>query len=145
MLVALDTSPRAPVVFAAAHRLAELTGASLIVYRAVAVPPDMPREVLAATDRRLEDLLIANARTDLTRLTAEIRSARIEHQLVEFATPWDGICRMARTHAVDLIVIGSHGYSKLERLLGTTAAKVVNHTDRNILVVRASLDRDERS
>jgi nucleotide-binding universal stress UspA family protein len=39
---------------------------------------------------------------------------------------------------VDLIVIGSHGYDALDRLLGTTAAKVVNHADRSVLVVRAA-------
>ena len=36
----------------------------------------------------------------------------------------------------DLIVIGSHGYGAIDRVLGTTAAKVVNHADRTVLVVR---------
>jgi nucleotide-binding universal stress UspA family protein len=35
-----------------------------------------------------------------------------------------------------LILIGSHGYSGLDHLLGTTAARVVNHADRSVLVVR---------
>jgi nucleotide-binding universal stress UspA family protein len=39
-------------------------------------------------------------------------------------------------HDVDLIVIGSHGYGALDHVLGTTAAKVVNHADRSVLVVR---------
>ncbi len=56
-----------------------------------------------------------------------------------FAAPWDGICRAAREHDADMIVIGSHGYGALDRLLGTTAAKVVNHADRNVLVVRTPL------
>ena len=49
----------------------------------------------------------------------------------------DAICSAAREHDVDLIVIGSHGYGILDRLLGTTAAKVVNHADRSVLVVRS--------
>ncbi|HVU00723.1 MAG TPA: universal stress protein [Polyangiaceae bacterium] len=32
--------------------------------------------------------------------------------------------------------MGSHGYGTLDRVLGTTAAKVVNHAARSVLVVR---------
>lgn len=37
------------------------------------------------------------------------------------------------------IVIGSHGHGGIDRVLGTTAAKLVNHADRNVLVVRTQL------
>ena len=50
--------------------------------------------------------------------------------------PWDTICSVAKEEDVDLIVIGSHGYDILDRIVGTTAAKVVNHADRSVLVVR---------
>jgi nucleotide-binding universal stress UspA family protein len=43
---------------------------------------------------------------------------------------------MARSVEADLIVIGSHGYAGFDRLLGTTAAKVVNHAHCSVLVVR---------
>ena len=56
-----------------------------------------------------------------------------------FGTAWDAICREARETNADLIVIGSHGHSRLARMLGTTAAKVVNNADRNVLVVRTAL------
>jgi universal stress protein F len=138
ILVALDGSPRAPAVLAAAAKLAETADATLL-FRAVGIPPDLPHEVLELTDKRLEDVLLANAKADLVRTAKELPAARIEKIVATFATPWDGICRAAREHAVDLIVIGSHGYGALDRLLGTTAAKVVNHADRNVLVVRAPL------
>jgi len=139
ILVALDASTRAPQVLAAADQLSQLTGAKMIVYRAVTVPPDLPRDVLAVTDLRLEDVLMRNASGDLERLTRDIPSARIEKLATAFATPWDGICRAAREHSADLVVIGSHGYGGLDRILGTTAAKVVNHADGNVLVVRVTL------
>lgn len=139
ILVALDSSPRAPTVLAAADRLAALTGATLVVFRAVMVPPDMPRTALAVTDLSLEELLTRNARGDLELLTRELPPGRVEKIVTELATPWDGICRAAREQGADLIVIGSHGYGGLDRLLGTTASKVVNHADRNVLVVRAGL------
>ena len=56
-----------------------------------------------------------------------------------FATAWDGICNAPREHDVDLIVIGSHGDRGLDRIVGTTASKVVNHADRNVLIVRTPL------
>jgi nucleotide-binding universal stress UspA family protein len=139
ILVALDSSPRAPAVLAAANHLAEQTGATLIVYRAVGVSPDVPLDILISTDVRIEEVLERNAIADLERMTKELPAGRVEKCLTAFATAWDGICRAAREQNVDLIAIGSHGYGKLDRLLGTTAAKVVNHTDRNVLVVRAPL------
>ncbi len=139
LLVALDASPRAALVLGAANRLAELTGATLVVFRAIGVPPDMPREVLTHADVKLEDVLLRNAYADLQRLTAELPPARIEKIATAFATPWDGICTAARTYDVDLIVLGSHGYGGLDRILGTNAGKVVNHADRNVLVVRTPL------
>ena len=48
---------------------------------------------------------------------------------------WDAICTAAKEVDADLIVIGSHGYGVIDRLLGTTAAKVVNHADRSVYVV----------
>ena len=139
LLVALDASPRAPLVLATADRLAALAGARMIVFRAVTIPPDMPRDLLAVSDVRLEDVLLRNAREDLDRLTQGVPPERIEKRIATFATPWDGICTAAREEGADLIVIGSHGYGLIDRVLGTTAGKVVNHADGNVLVVRATL------
>lgn len=139
IFVALDGSPRAPRVLEAAARLAELAGGKLVLYRAITVSPDLPREVLVQTDRRLEDILVANARDDLARTAVHLRPGLVEKMLAGFAVPWDGICREARECEADLIVIGSHGYGGIDRILGTTAGKVVNHADRNVLVVRNSL------
>lgn len=139
ILVALDGSQRAPMVLAAAIRLAELTNAKLVLYRAIALAPDIPSEMLIATTAGVQDILIANAREALSRLSEGVRPELIEHVVTELATAWDGICRAARERDVDLIAIGSHGYGGIDRILGTVAAKVVNHADRNVLVVRTPL------
>ncbi len=52
------------------------------------------------------------------------------------ATPWQGLCTIAEGCEADLIVIGSHGYGGLDRVLGTTAARVVNHA--SLLSLRRS-------
>lgn len=139
ILVALDGSARAATVLAAAVRLAELENATLIAYRAIGIPDDMPRELFGVTDASLEDVLKRNAYTDLERSTASVPRGRLEKIVTELATPWDGICGAARRYDVDLIVIGSHGYAGLDRILGTIAGKVANHADRNVLIVRTPL------
>jgi len=140
ILVALDGSPRAPIVLAAAQRLAELTNAQLMLYRAIGASPDIPLELVVQANYKLEDVLIRNAYESLSRLAEGLPQGMVEQLITELATPWDGVCRTARERDVDLIVIGSHGYRGLaDHLLGTVAGKVVNHADRNVLVVRTAL------
>ncbi len=139
ILVALDASPRAEQVLATAVRLAEMADAKLILYRAIGVPPDMPREILNLSDTRLDDVLTRNAHNDLQRMAETVSPRRVEKIATAFATPWDGICAAARKYDVDLIVLGSHGYGGLDRILGTNAAKVANHADRNVFIVRTPL------
>jgi len=55
---------------------------------------------------------------------------------VRTGVPWQAICEAAREQEAELIILGSHGYGGFDRLLGTTAAKVVNHADRSVMVVR---------
>ena len=139
ILVPLDGSERAPLVLEDAAKLAKLVGAKLVLFRAVTVSPDLPREALVTPSARLEEILLAGARADLQQLAERISPELVEMIETRFATPWDGICRAARELDTDLVVIGSHGYHGIDRLLGTTAAKVVNHCDRNVLVVRTGL------
>ncbi len=139
ILVALDASDRAEIVLAAAARLAELATATLVLFRAINIPAELPREVLAVTDLRLEDILLRTAHEALERMASTLRGGLVEQITTEIATPWDGICRAGRAHDADLIVIGSHGFGGIDHLLGTTAAKVVNHADRNVMVVRTLL------
>ncbi len=136
ILVALDASPRARGVLGTALQLATLADAKLILYRAVGIPQELPRERLDLTDQGLEASLIEEAQRDLEGLAMTIDASRVELVFATFATAWDGICREARSRDVDLVVVGAQGYGRLDRLLGTTAAKVVNHIDRNLLVVR---------
>jgi universal stress protein F len=139
ILVALDGSERTRAVLDAAIRLAQLTSARLVLFRAIGLPPDLPRDLLQASPTRLEDLLRAAAVAELDKLAAEVPPGLVESVTTQLAIPWDGIVREARRVDADLIAIGSHGYSGLDRVLGTTAAKVVNHADRNVLIVRAPL------
>lgn len=59
-------------------------------------------------------------------------SSKSVEQIIE---PSEGILAAASAIDADLIVLGNHGYSGWDRVLGTTASKVVNGSHRNVLVV----------
>ncbi len=52
--------------------------------------------------------------------------------------PWDVVNDVAKRREARLIVIGSHGYHGWDRVLGTTAARIVNLADRGVLIVRGA-------
>jgi nucleotide-binding universal stress UspA family protein len=137
ILVALDSSPRASSVLEAAARIAiALHGCKLVLFHSVGLPPELPDSVLGYVDGNLSDILAKKARNELDALAATVPTNIIERVEVLIGVPWQAICREATERDVDLIVIGSHGYGVLDRFLGTTAAKIVNHADRSVLVVR---------
>jgi nucleotide-binding universal stress UspA family protein len=137
ILVALDTSPRAPAVLEAAAKIAAANpGCKLVLFHSVGLPPELPPSVYSYADGDLYDVLMKNARAALDKVVASVPSQVVERVDVILGVAWQAICREAKERDVDLIVLGSHGYSGVDRLLGTTAAKVVNHADRSVLIVR---------
>ena len=135
ILVCLDASPRAPFVLATAAALAEKMGARLCLLRAVGIPPEIDKElVYAAAD--VLDTMTTKAKLELEAHAQRYPKVEVEGIHVHIGTPWDTICREAKALDCDLVVLGSHGYSGFDRILGTTAAKVVNHCDRSVYVVR---------
>lgn len=135
-LVGLDASSHAKEVLAAAEALARRSGARLVLCRAIGLPHEIPLEAYVTSPAALADLLATQARRDMAAIAATLPSDLVADVIVSVGVPWQAICAAAEACDADLIVIGSHGYSGLDRLLGTTAAKVVNHTSRSVLVVR---------
>ena len=138
ILVGLDASPRAEPVLRAAQELARRAGGKLILFRAVGIPTEVPHEAYSMSPDALADLLEREAKKYLDRIAATVPENLMQGTIVGLGTPWQSICHAADTQSADLIVIGSHGYSGIDRLIGTTAAKVVNHAKQSVLVVRAA-------
>src|SRR5690606_17307946 len=134
ILVGLDASPRAKDVLATAVELAKRTGAKLRLLRAVGLPPELPANLWALPPAQVTDTMLGVAKRDLEELAREVPPELLDGCSAQVGVPWDAICSAAREYDVDLIVIGSHGFRLLDRLVGTTAAKVVNHADRSVLV-----------
>lgn len=134
ILAAVDGSPRAPAVVAAAVEIADRFDARVHLFRAVPVPPEFPPAARNPPDE-VPGELEADARAALEELAHA--SPRIVVERPDLSTPqaWRAILQAAARLDADLIVVGSHGYHGWDRILGTTAAKVADHADRNVLVV----------
>lgn len=140
IVVGIDGSPRQTQVVSAAAELAVRFGAQLILARVIGVPAEIPAEAWQCPGMSLQLFLEHKSGQELDAAVALLpealrRSARRETML---ATPWQGLCTIAEGCGADLVVIGSHGYGGLDRVLGTTAARVVNHALCSVFVVRAT-------
>jgi len=147
ILVGLDGSPREPLVLAAAQELALRFDATLCLVRAVGLPPEVPPEAWQGPTQTLKEYLETLARDELERRAKDLCEALRARCTLEVvvATPWEALCLCAQAHDADLIVIGSHGYGGLARILGTTAARVVNHALCSVFVVRAAVSDSDRA
>jgi nucleotide-binding universal stress UspA family protein len=137
LLVALDGSTRARGVLEAGVVQAKTMGAKLVLFRAIGIPVELPFTAIAMSPDDVLKVLEDRARVELDDLARAV-AVGIPYEIkIATENAWQGICDTARAIGADLIVIGSHGYGGLDRVLGTTAARVVNHADRSVLVVRS--------
>lgn len=139
ILVCLDASPRATFVLKTASDLAQKTGAKLVLLRSVGLPAEIDQEFYVHAAESMTDLLVGKARKELEALSKDLPAGLVEGHDVHIGTPWDTICREAKARDCDLVILGSHGYSTMDRVLGTTASKVVNHCERSVLVARTAI------
>jgi universal stress protein F len=139
ILVCLDASPRSVFVLQTATDLAVKTGAKLVLLRSVGLPAEIDQEFYVHAAGSMTDMLVDKAKKELEVLSKDVPAGVIEGFDVHIGTPWDTICREAKARDCDLVVLGSHGYSGMDRILGTTAAKVVNHCERSVLVARTKI------
>jgi nucleotide-binding universal stress UspA family protein len=138
ILVALDGSPRAAAVLTKAVAMADAQRARLMLFRSIGLPADVdvPQDLWRSTDQPLMDVLDQRARAYLDECELLVPTEARGGTKVVIGSPWQSICETARSLRSPLVIIGSHGYSGIDRLLGTTAAKVVNHAPCSVLVVR---------
>lgn len=136
ILTCLDSSPRAANVLATAIALARKTGSKLVLFRSVGLDPDFRYEIMGVTPNQVLERAMDHSTKELDAIAATVPPEVLDCAVTHVGSPWDAICREARKRDCDLIVIGSHGYGGVDRFLGTTAAKVVNHSDCSVLVVK---------
>ncbi len=136
ILVGVDGSPREPKVLEAAIALAKDRGGKVLLARAMMVPVSIPTAVWTLQGEDFSQFLVEHGNKELMasaeRVPLELRGEII----TRLGQPADVLVALAEELDVDLVVIGSHGYGGIDRVLGTTAAKVVNRAKCSVLVVR---------
>jgi nucleotide-binding universal stress UspA family protein len=79
----------------------------------------------------------ANAAIKAAKEQFEVAGVSVETSVVESHATWRGVVQAAESAQADLIVMGSHGRSGLEKLvLGSVTQAVLSHTHLPMLVVR---------
>jgi nucleotide-binding universal stress UspA family protein len=136
ILVAIDGSQRAPGVLARSIAVARTQTTRLVLMRSVGIAGDLPQDLWKESEEPLLNVLRARADEYLAKCESSVPLEMRGGTRVVIGSPWQAICDTAERLGVDLVVIGSHGYSGIDRLLGTTAGKVVNHAPCSVLVVR---------
>jgi nucleotide-binding universal stress UspA family protein len=148
VLIATDGSDFA--VTAAKKASEVLTPAAAVTVLAVAPPAVLPAAAPATgldplivtpeATEEVEEALTEEAQGWLDR-TVEALGGRADRVLVH-GDPASEICRVAEEGGFDVIVVGSHGFGLVKRvLLGSVSHHVLQHAPCPVLVVRASEHR----
>lgn len=136
ILVGADGSPREPKVLDAAIALAQDRGGKVYLVRAMMVPVSIPTAVWTLQGEDFSQFLVEHGDKELA-ATADRIPAELRGELItRLGQPADVLVSLAEELDADVVVIGSHGYGGIDRVLGTTAAKVVNRAPCSVLVVR---------
>ena len=137
ILVPVDFSGHSRKALRYAAAFAEQFGARLTLLNIS--EPRMYAPEFAAVPLVMErDAELATRRKQLKALAREsIEPRLLEKTLVRSGTPFHEITEAARTLRADLIILATHGYTGVKRvLLGSTAERVVRHAPCPVLVVR---------
>ena len=129
-----------------ASAIAEAFGAELHVIHVcqplIGATADLPLSPAVAIGITQKDLIDAAEARLKDLLTRDVREHRVAACSVRVGNPWQEICRYAEAEKIDLIVIGTHGYTGVRHvLIGSVAERVVQHAPCPVLTVKTN-ERD---
>lgn len=141
ILAATDGSELGANAVSHASRLAQAFGAKLTI---VVVTEQMPvafgfEATSYVSGSVFDDVQRTNRERSIAILDAAVKASGLPAHGVhlENMQPYRGILDAAKQSAADLIVMGSHGYRGVERLImGSQAHKVLTLADAPVLVVK---------
>jgi universal stress protein A len=143
LLVPIDFSELSKKTIDYATQMAAFTGARIKILHVFQIP-DYPAAFYQGLYVEHEQVKIhvetptREANVQLALVAEQIRAKGLEVQAeLRLGNPYEEIVDEAKEMGADLIVIGSHGYRGLERLLlGSTAERVVQYSPCAVLVVK---------
>ncbi|MEM9452897.1 MAG: universal stress protein [Myxococcota bacterium] len=136
ILVGVDGSMREPKVLDEAITLAQSRGAVLHLVRAMMIPVSIPTAMWTLQGDDFSQFLIEHGTKEIEQTAQRVPPKLRGRTVTRLGQPADVLVDLAEELDADLVVIGSHGYGGIDRVLGTTAAKVVNRARCSVMVVR---------
>jgi nucleotide-binding universal stress UspA family protein len=138
ILVATDGSPSAEAALKKAIELAKATGGELVVVTvwhvalsAFAYEPLVVVPEVLESEREAGGVVLATAVARAAAAGVDAEPVLLEGRAV------DEICREAAERNATMIVLGSHGYGPVQRLIfGSVSTGVLHHATCPVLVVR---------
>ncbi|WP_172967653.1 universal stress protein [Hydrogenovibrio sp. JE_KL2] len=140
ILVAVDFSPDSEKAIARGKQLAEIYQAELMLLHLVEEPTYPVFEDISLSGAsgiwipEIADAMIDAAKSRLYALAEENGVAEERCEVFSGFSKVD-IAERADELNVDLIVMGRHGHSFLEKLIGSTTTSVLNHAQCDVLTV----------
>jgi nucleotide-binding universal stress UspA family protein len=140
VLLATDGSPTAEEATAKAIEFAKLLGAPLVVVTAWDIPYSTLGYAAVPVIPDLDKVGKEQAGRVASKAAADARAAGVEVQAFTLrGFPVEEICHAADKHDPQLLVLGSHGWGALKRLVvGSVSTGVLHHAKWPVLVVRGS-------
>jgi len=141
ILVATDFSEQAGVALEQALRIARRAAAEVLLLHVSELPlpheDELLRPELATLHKTAEEHL-STLRVQMDELWKETQQQGVNaSKLIVDGWVDEAIARVAAETAVDLVVVGTHGRTRLERLLlGSVAERVVRLAQTNVMVAR---------
>jgi len=138
IVCATDFSDAAEAAIVHAQGLAAALGAEILLLHVASEAPLWSETVYTPAVRRVFEGQRAWAAAALDSWVVALAGAGVPARArVEVGVAWEQILRVARDEAADLIVIGTHGRTGLNRLLlGSVAERVVREARCPVLTVR---------
>ena len=140
ILVPVDGNGSAQQAVEMTATLAKAHGAKVTLVSVIGPYPfgGVGTEVAYGYEQYLE-AATSEARRALDEAQAALSAVGVTAKAISLEAPgvWRGILETAAQQGVDMIVMGSHGRSGLERMvLGSVTQRVLSHTKLPVLVVR---------
>lgn len=123
-----------------AREVADQFGAELHVLHVV--PPPLTADLAAGLPAEgpvvfADPELVDACRRRLAEVAADQFPGRAVVQDVQLGSAWSMICKYAEAHAIDLVIVATHGRTGIQHaVVGSTAERLVQHATCPVLVVK---------